>query len=93
MLETPLFEQVADAVRSMTKETSSELHLRWHRRGLKAWFGPAKPTRSHYEAQIIPRRHVDGRDGMAIEIGFHAEHKDAAENERVLAGLLQHERT
>lgn len=90
MLETPLFEQVADAVRSLIDD-DEQLRLRWHRRGVKAWFGGDKPTRSHYEAQVIPRRHVDGRDGMAVEIGFHAEHKDPERNERVLQHLLRHE--
>jgi len=93
MLETPLFEQVADAVRSLTPAAGEPLHLRWHRRGVKAWFGDEKPTRAHYEAQIITRRHVDGLDGMAIEIGFHAEYKDPARNDQVLQQLLRHERS
>ena len=91
MLETPLFEQVADAVRSLMDD-DEQLRLRWHRRGVKAWFGGEKPSRAHYEAQLIPRRHVDGVDGMAIEVGFHAEHKDTAQNEQVLQLLLRHER-
>jgi len=93
VLETHLFEQVADAVRSMMAE-SPTLRLRTHRRGVKAWFGAeSKPTREHYEAQVMARRHIDGVDGMAIEIGFHAEHKDVALNEQALASLLTKEKS
>jgi hypothetical protein len=92
-IETHLFEQVADAVRSLMADDGATLHLRSHRRGVKAWFGPETPTRAHYEAQLIPRRHVDGIDGMAIEVGFHAEHKDPVHNEQILQELLDHETT
>lgn len=92
-LETHLFEQVADAVRSLMADGGATLQLRSHRRGVKAWFGTDKPTRAHYEAQLIPRRHVDGIDGMAIEVGFHAEHKDPARNEQILQELLAQETT
>lgn len=81
MLDSHLFDQVADAVTSMT---GSDVHVRAHRRGIKAWFGPGKPPREHYEAQVMPRRHVDGRDGVALEIGFHAEHKELERNEQVI---------
>lgn len=92
MLETHLFDQVADAVRSLMAD-SSTMQLRAHRRGVKVWFGAsAKPTREHYEAQIMARRHLDGSDGMAVEIGFHAEHKQAEENDRVIAHMLDNEK-
>ena len=93
MIETHLFEQVADAVRSMDPAAGAELKLRVHRRGLKAWFATAKPTREHYEAQLMPRRYVDGRDGAVIEVGFHSEHKDAAVNEAVINQLKAAEKT
>ncbi|MGY9083184.1 MAG: hypothetical protein ACKVK3_11310 [Acidimicrobiales bacterium] len=89
--ETTLFEQVADAVRSLATVDTERMQLRWHRRGVKVWFGGAKPNRAHYEAQLIPRRHVDGCDGMAIEVGFHAEYKELEHNERLLQQLLMHE--
>ena len=90
-LETHLFEQVADAVRSMMAGKEVAVRLRSHRRGVKAWFGADKPSREHYEAQVVPRRHVDGTDGLVIEIGFHAEHKDVERNEQVMSSLLAHE--
>lgn len=89
-LDTHLFEQVADAVRSLMAD-DDRLRLRAHRRGVKVWFGPEKPTREHFEAQVMPRRYVDGCEGVAVEIGFHAEHKDLARNEAAIESLLGHE--
>ena len=86
-VDVPLFEQVADAVRSLAPEELGVLQTRWHRRGIKVWFGPEKPPRQHYEAQVVPRRHVDGTDGMVIEVGFHAEHRELDRNEAVIAHL------
>jgi len=93
MLDSHLFEQVAEATRSLGTELES-LQLRYHRRGVKAWFGGAdRPTREHFEAQMLARRHVDGTDGVAVEIGFHAEHKDLGANEAIIARLLGSEKT
>ena len=92
-LETHLFEQVADAVRSLMVDQDDGLQLRFHRRGVKAWFGPEKPPREHYEAQVMARRHVDGSEGMAIEVGFHAEHKETDRNQQVISALLEREQT
>lgn len=90
-LEIHLFEQVADATRSLISDTNGSLRLRAHRRGVKAWFGAGAPPREHYEAQVVPRRHVDGRDGVAIEVGFHAEHREPAQNERVIDRIVANE--
>lgn len=89
MLDAHLFDHVADAVQSMM---GSEVRLRSHRRGLKAWFGPEKPPRAHYEAQVMPRRYVDGQDGTALEIGFHAEHKDPGRNDKLVGSARSHEK-
>ena len=86
-MELGLFDEVADLVRAMTPEELGDVRCRAHRRGLKVWFDTDKPTREHYEAQQLPRRHVDGLDGMAIEVGFHAEHADEAKNESVVAAV------
>ena len=53
------------------------------------WFGGDKPTREHYEAQVIGAKHVPEATVLAIEVGFHAEHRDPAENERVLKELVR----
>ena len=62
------------------------------RRGVKIWFDSAKPSKEHFEAQMLPRRYVDGRDGTTIEIGFHAEHRDPDLNVAVIERLLKSEK-
>jgi hypothetical protein len=52
--------------------------------GLKVWLGDE--PKEHFEAQF------HGRNGDRLEIGFHAEHREAARNEEVLAALLVAER-
>lgn len=54
-------------------------------RNAKIWFGA--DAREHYEAQLVRR---DG--GTALEIGFHAEHPDAARSDAVLQRILAGER-
>ena len=36
---------------------------------------------------MLARRHVDGKDGMALEIGFHAENPDAEKNSSAIDGI------
>lgn len=87
-MELGLFEEVADVVRALAPDELGDIRLRAHRRGVKVWFGPGKPPREHYEAQQLPRHLVDGTDGMAIEIGFHAEHPDALANQKAVDVLI-----
>ena len=91
-MDLPLFDQVADVVRSLTPEELGELKLRTHRRGIKVWFNTEKAPREHYEAQLLARRHVDGKDGMALEIGFHAENPEAKTNATILADIVKSEK-
>lgn len=91
-MELPLFEEVADLVHTMVPVDLGQLRIRSHRRGLKLWFGTEKPGREHYEAQLLSRRHVDGSDGVAVEIGFHSEHRDEARNDEVVGVLAAAER-
>lgn len=86
-MEIPLFEQVGEAVRSMAPEGLGTFHSRAHRRGVKVWFDSEKPGREHFEAQLLARRHVDGTEGMALEVGFHAEHKELERNVEVIDRL------
>ncbi len=90
-MDLPLFAQVEDLVRALTPEELGELRTRAHRRGVKVWFGSDRPASTHYEAQLLARRHVDGTDGTALEIGFHSEHRDPARNDAALDRLLAHE--
>jgi hypothetical protein len=57
------------------------------RYGIKVWFGPSEPPREHYEAQVIGARGVKSAKTLALEVGFHAEHRRLADNEAVLARL------
>ena len=86
-MEQDLFSHVLDAVESMVGDDHGALHGSAHRRGVKVWFGPAegRAAKEHYEAQLI--RHGDGH---ALEIGFHAEHRDPARNQATLHHLLEH---
>ena len=51
--------------------------------GLKIWLGDE--PREHFEAQFL------GRNGSRLEIGFHAEHRDAARNEELIGRLVENE--
>ncbi len=92
-MELPLFDEVADLVHTMVPDQLGTLRTRSHRRGLKLWFDTEKPGREHYEAQLLSRRHVDDSDGMAVEIGFHSEHRDEGRNDEVAATLGRCEAT
>ncbi len=86
-MERSFFHQVQDVFEGMvSSDVDGDLRSTAHQRGLKVWYDEA--TREHYEAQLI---RLDGEP--AIEIGFHAEHAKAAENDVVLSRLLAHEST
>ena len=87
-----MFDEVAQALRGLLPDDLGELRMKAHRYGIKVWFGPATAPREHYEAQVIGARHVPEATVLAIEVGFHAEHRDPADNERTLAGLTGHEK-
>ena len=91
-METQLFEEVADALRGMLPPELGDLRMRVRRYGIKVWFGPAEPPREHYEAQVIGPNEVKEASVLALEIGFHAENPTAADNTRVVASLVQHEK-
>jgi hypothetical protein len=86
-VELQLFDEVGEALRGLVPSELGELRTRHHRYGIKVWFGPVKPTREHYEAQVIGARHVAGAEVLALEVGYHAEHRDPADNERAVAHL------
>ena len=87
-MEQGFFEHVLDAVASMIGDDHGTVRGSSHRRGVKVWFGPTdgRAAKEHYEAQLI---RVDA--GVALEIGFHAEHRDPSDNQATLANLLAHE--
>lgn len=92
-MELPLFEQVGELARALVPAEIGELRFRAHRRGVKVWVGTDAATRLHFEAQLIPRRFVDDREGMAVEVGFHAEEGDVARNDAALADIGRAEST
>ncbi len=77
----------------MSPDSIGEVRVRAHRRGVKVWFDTEVAGKEHYEAQLLSRRYVDGTEGMAIEIGFHTEHKDQATNVAVVDQLSSTEKT
>ncbi|MEM9131796.1 MAG: hypothetical protein AAF962_22100 [Actinomycetota bacterium] len=102
-MELHLFEHAGELVRAMAAErpgggdtAAVGVRFRSHRRGVKVWFGPEKPTRFHYEAQVLPARLLDRppAEGLAaIEVGFHAEHGDDRRNRAVVDHLDHHRST
>ena len=92
VVELQLFDEVGEVLRGLVPDGLGEPRCRHHRYGIKVWFGGEKPTREHYEAQVIGAKHVPEATVLAIEIGFHAENRDPADNERVLKGLQAEEK-
>ena len=90
-MELQLFDEVGEVLRGLVPAELGVLRARHHRYGIKVWFGPVKPTREHYEAQVIGAQHVAEAKVLALEIGFHAEHRDPNENDGVLSRLVARE--
>jgi hypothetical protein len=91
-VELSLFEEVAEALRGMVDGDLGVLRCRPRSYGIKVWFGPVKPPREHYEAQVISPHALDGAAVLGLEIGFHTEHPKLDDNERVLERLVAAER-
>lgn len=87
-MELSLFDEAGEALRALLPTELGLVRTKHHRYGLKVWFGPVKATREHYEAQVLGARHVPGATVLALEVGYHAEHRDPAENVRAVSRLL-----
>ena len=92
-MEPSLFDDVGDAVRGLLAPDLGEPHLRAHRYGIKVWFRTVKPTREHYEAQVVGARDWPDARVLALEVGFHCEHPKEPDNDAVIARLRASERT
>jgi hypothetical protein len=93
MPDRSLFEDVADALRGLHPADLTELHCTYHRYGIKLWLGPdTKAPREHYEAQVIGPRYVPQAATLGIEVGFHSEYPQEADNEAVISELARSER-
>lgn len=75
------FETVDDALHGFLPPALRDFDS--HRTGmnLKVWY---EEGREHYEVQLV--------SGPALEVGFHAEHKDASRNDDVLTRLVDGEK-
>jgi len=82
------FEAVVDALVGFLPPELADFNHKVHWNGVKFWYGD--DHREHYECQYVAR--PDGAPGPALEIGFHAEHSKAAENQAVLVALTGDER-
>jgi hypothetical protein len=79
------FEQVVETLIGFLPPDQSRFSSRVTGRNAKVWFG--SEPKEHYEVQLVRR---DG--ATVLEIGFHAEHSDAARSSGVLDALLAGER-
>ena len=91
-MEVHLFDAVEVNLRALVPAELGEPRVKAHRYGIKVWFGPATPTREHYEAQVVGPRHVPEANTLALEIGFHAEHPKPDDNAATLAHLATQEK-
>ncbi len=91
-MELMLFDEVADALRDLVPPDLGELRCRARRWAIKIWFDTDTPPREHYEAQILGVRDVPEASVLALELGFHAENRQLADNDAVLARLVAGER-
>jgi len=88
-MELGFFERVGEVARQGAPDNFGQLNHRAHRGGVKVWYGAEKSAREHYEAQLVSRHHLDGTDGTVLEIGFHAEHRDADANQSTIDVLVE----
>ena len=75
------FDEAVDALVGFLPPRWRQFSSRVSSRNLKVWY--AGDGREHYELQLLSSKR--------LEIGFHAEHRDRARNEEVLARLLEQE--
>ncbi len=82
-VELSLFDEVADVLTGLVPRPLGRLRYRSRSGGIKVWFEDETPPREHYEAQFISRHHVPEATQSVLEVGFHAEHPSAADNDAV----------
>ena len=75
------FETVDDALHGFLPPSLRDFDSHRTSMNLKVWY---EEGREHYEVQLM--------SGPALEVGFHAEHKDPGRNEDVLARLVDGEK-
>ncbi len=91
LMEPSSFTDVADGLRGLVPRELGQLRYRIRRFGIKVWFDAEAPSREHYEAQVISRDHLQEATMAVLEVGFHAEHPQEADNEAVITHLVASE--
>lgn len=86
-MSNAFFTLVSDALPGFLPESLRDYAHRITARNLKVWFEPER--REHYEAQLLGAAPLRAAgldvDPPALEIGFHAEHKEAARNDAAVS--------
>jgi hypothetical protein len=90
-IELSLFDEVGEVVRGLVPAKLGAVRCRPRAYGIKVWLDAEKPPRDHYEAQVIGKEFVPEARVLALEVGFHAEHSKAAENDALLEPLTKAE--
>jgi hypothetical protein len=90
-VEVSLFDEVADVVLGLVPNELGMPRCKARRYGIKVWFGSETPSKEHYEAQVIGPDAVVDAIALALEVGFHAEYPRFADNDAVIARLLDNE--
>jgi len=75
------FETVDDALHGFLPPALRDFESHRTSMNLKVWYDEG---REHYEVQLL--------SGQALEVGFHAEHKDAGRNEEILDRIVDGEK-
>ena len=92
-MDLMLFDEAAEALRAVVPTDLGSIRVRARRYGLKVWFDTEQPPKEHYEAQVLGARHVPEATVLAIEIGFHCEHRGIEPNDQAIAALMTSERS
>ena len=82
------YEHVADAVTGFLPPSLRNFERYRTSANLKVWYGDG--GKEHYEVQVV--KYGPKRLDLGLEIGFHAEHKEAARNDEVVALLVKAEK-
>ena len=87
-----MFDEVAAILPSLLPDGFGELRMQARRWGIKVWVGPARPTREHYEAQVLGKDADPAAKVLCIEVGFHAEGAKEADNDAAVEKLMKRRR-
>lgn len=90
--EPSVFDEVAAILPSLLPDELRDARMQARRWGIKVWFGPVRPTREHYEAQVLGKDADPAAKVLCIEVGFHAEGSKEADNDAAVERLTSRRR-